>query len=113
MAEPELTPGARRILQVASELFYRHGYFRQSLSREGWQEETYPVLDPDGLPLTILRNPDGVHATVALALPASSPASVRPRTGRSHASSPPDARPAASNPTRSTSVTAARTPRRE
>ena len=31
-------------------LLYRHGYFRQSLSREGWQQETYPVLDPDGLP---------------------------------------------------------------
>jgi hypothetical protein len=29
---------------------YRHGYFRQSLSRDGWQQETYPVLDPDGLP---------------------------------------------------------------
>ena len=29
-------------------LLYRHGYFRQSLSREGWQQETYPVLDPDG-----------------------------------------------------------------
>ena len=29
-------------------LLYRHGYFQQSLSREGWQQETYPVLDPDG-----------------------------------------------------------------
>ena len=29
-------------------LLYRHGYFEQSLSREGWQQETYPVLDPDG-----------------------------------------------------------------
>ena len=27
-------------------LLYRHGYFRQSLSREGWQQEHYPVLDP-------------------------------------------------------------------
>ena len=32
-------------------LLYRHGYFRQSLSRDGWQQERYPVLDPDGLPL--------------------------------------------------------------
>ena len=32
-------------------LFYKTGYFRQSLSRDGWQQETYPVLDPDGLPL--------------------------------------------------------------
>ncbi len=45
--------------------------------------------------------------------PGSSTASVRPRTGRSRPSSPPDARRAASSPTRSTSVTAARTPRRE
>ena len=33
-------------------LLYRHGYFKQSLSREGWQQETYPVLDPDGLPIS-------------------------------------------------------------
>ena len=30
-------------------LLYRSGYFAQSLSREGWQQERYPVLDPDGL----------------------------------------------------------------
>ena len=40
-------------------LLYRHGYFRQSLSREGWQQERYPVLDPDGLPLSLLREADG------------------------------------------------------
>lgn len=50
-------------------LFYQAGYFRQAISREGWQQESYPVLDPDGLPLTILREADGRHATVALALP--------------------------------------------
>jgi starch phosphorylase len=33
-------------------LLYRHGYFRQSLSREGWQQERYPVIDPDELPIT-------------------------------------------------------------
>lgn len=32
-------------------LLYRHGYFRQSLSRDGWQQEHYPVLDPHELPL--------------------------------------------------------------
>ena len=42
-------------------LLYRHGYFRQSLSREGWQQETYPVLDPDGLPLSLLREADGTR----------------------------------------------------
>ncbi|MDF1478689.1 alpha-glucan family phosphorylase [Leifsonia sp. H3M29-4] len=50
-------------------LFYRSGYFRQSISRDGWQLESYPVLDPDGLPLTVLRHPDGTAARVALALP--------------------------------------------
>ena len=50
-------------------LFYRSGYFRQAISREGWQIESYPVLDPDGLPLTVLRHPDGTAAQVALALP--------------------------------------------
>ena len=40
-------------------LLYRHGYFKQALSREGWQQETYPVLDPDGLPISLLREADG------------------------------------------------------
>jgi len=50
-------------------LFYRAGYFRQAISREGWQEESYPVLDPDGLPMRVLRNPDGSGVSVVLALP--------------------------------------------
>jgi starch phosphorylase len=54
---------------IAAGLFYRAGYFRQGISREGWQQETYPVLDPDGLPLSVLRHPDGTAAQVTLALP--------------------------------------------
>jgi len=50
-------------------LFYRAGYFRQTISREGWQQESYPVLDPDGLPMRVLRNPDGSAAQIMLALP--------------------------------------------
>ncbi|MFF7179123.1 alpha-glucan family phosphorylase [Streptomyces sp. NPDC008121] len=50
-------------------LLYRHGYFRQSLSREGWQLEHYPVLDPGELPLCLLRDTDGTPAKVTLALP--------------------------------------------
>ena len=50
-------------------LFYRSGYFAQSISPEGWQQESYPVLDPDGLPLSVLRHPDGTAAQVVLALP--------------------------------------------
>jgi glycogen phosphorylase len=50
-------------------LLYRHGYFMQSLSADGWQTERYPADDPNGLPLTLLRNRDDtpVHVTVALA----------------------------------------------
>ncbi|AYN39323.1 glycosyltransferase family 1 protein [Streptomyces dangxiongensis] len=50
-------------------LLYRHGYFRQTLSRDGWQQEHYPVLDPNELPLTQLTEPDGTPAQVSLALP--------------------------------------------
>ncbi|MFF3496112.1 alpha-glucan family phosphorylase [Streptomyces sp. NPDC002795] len=50
-------------------LLYRHGYFRQSLSRDGWQQETYPVTDPNELPLALLREPDGSPVHIALALP--------------------------------------------
>lgn len=50
-------------------LLYRHGYFRQSLSRDGWQQEHYPVLDPNELPLSLLREEDGRPTRVALTLP--------------------------------------------
>ena len=50
-------------------LLYRRGYFRQSLSREGWQQEWYPILDPDELPLTLLREPDGSPARIAITVP--------------------------------------------
>src|SRR5438309_1239217 len=36
---------------VAVGLFYRFGYFRQRLNREGWQEETYRATFADELPL--------------------------------------------------------------
>ncbi len=39
-------------------LLYRSGYFRQSLSLDGWQLEHYPALDPQGLPLQLLAWPD-------------------------------------------------------
>ncbi|MCX4746692.1 alpha-glucan family phosphorylase [Kitasatospora sp. NBC_01287] len=50
-------------------LFYRHGYFRQSLTRDGWQQERYPVLDPDELAVSLLREPDGTPCRVELMLP--------------------------------------------
>jgi starch phosphorylase len=50
-------------------LLYKHGYFKQSLSREGWQQETYPVLDPDELPISLLHEPDGSRATIRITMP--------------------------------------------
>ncbi|SDH77224.1 starch phosphorylase [Sinosporangium album] len=54
---------------LAVGLLYRHGYFTQSLSPEGWQLEHYPSLDPGGLPLTLLKDEAGVPARVHIALP--------------------------------------------
>ncbi len=51
-------------------LFYKTGYFKQALDRDGWQVESYPVLDPDGLPLSLLREDDGTPAVVTIDLPA-------------------------------------------
>ena len=50
-------------------LFYKTGYFQQSLNRDGWQQEDYPVLDPQGLPLYLLREEDGSPVTITLAMP--------------------------------------------
>jgi len=50
-------------------LLYRAGYFAQSLSREGWQQERYPSLDPQGLPITPLRDGDDSVVRVSLQLP--------------------------------------------
>jgi len=45
-------------------LFYRHGYFRQALSVDGWQEERYPDLDPHAMAVTAC---DGTRVVVDLA----------------------------------------------
>ncbi len=50
-------------------LLYRRGYFIQSLSREGWQEERYPILDPHELPIEALRESDGSLLRVRIGLP--------------------------------------------
>jgi starch phosphorylase len=45
-------------------LFYRHGYFRQALSLDGWQQERYPNLDPFAMALSLC---EGVRITIDLA----------------------------------------------
>ncbi|MET4638561.1 alpha-glucan family phosphorylase [Mycetocola sp. 2940] len=67
---------------VAVGLFYRSGYFSQALSPDGWQQETYPVLDPDGLPLRVLRQPDGSPVIITLMLPDDQVLSARVWLGR-------------------------------
>ena len=52
-------------------LNYRSGYFRQSLTADGWQHEHYPSLDPQGLPLRLLTRPGGAPVLVELAMPES------------------------------------------
>ena len=54
---------------IAVGLLYRSGYFRQSLTADGWQHESYPSLDPQGLPLRLLTDKDGDAVLVALAMP--------------------------------------------
>jgi starch phosphorylase len=51
-------------------LLYRHGYFTQSLSADGWQAERYPSDDPNGQPLELLRDASGSPVHVAVSLPA-------------------------------------------
>ncbi|GHF21487.1 alpha-1,4 glucan phosphorylase [Amycolatopsis deserti] len=48
---------------------YRSGYFRQSLSLDGWQVEHYPVIEPSALPLELLTGEDSEPALVHVAMP--------------------------------------------
>ena len=54
---------------IAVGLYYRSGYFRQSLTADGWQHETYPSLDPQGLPLRLLTDRDNNPVLIELAMP--------------------------------------------
>ncbi|MDE1671021.1 alpha-glucan family phosphorylase [Nocardia gipuzkoensis] len=49
-------------------LLYRSGYFRQSLTADGWQAEHYPALDPQGLPLRALTSA-GSPVLIHVAMP--------------------------------------------
>lgn len=39
-------------------LLYHHGYFIQSLNPSGWQQERYPLLDPNEMPISLLSEDD-------------------------------------------------------
>ncbi|HKS51020.1 MAG TPA: alpha-glucan family phosphorylase [Pseudonocardiaceae bacterium] len=50
-------------------LLYGSGYFRQSLTWDGWQLEHYPALDPQGLPLSLLADATGAPLLVSVGMP--------------------------------------------
>jgi starch phosphorylase len=50
-------------------LFYRHGYFRQTIDADGHQEHAYPDYDPSRLPLLRVADADGGPLRVAVDLP--------------------------------------------
>lgn len=54
---------------VAVGLLYARGYFRQSLSDDGWQQEFYPQYDFYKLPLQLVRDKDEQPLTVQVELP--------------------------------------------
>jgi len=49
-------------------MLYRQGYFQQRFEGDQ-QQESYPSIDPDDLPLRPLRNDDGSARTVSIDLP--------------------------------------------
>jgi len=49
-------------------LLYQHGYFRQTIDRDGAQQAQYPDNDPAFLPVTPVRGPDGELLRLEIAL---------------------------------------------
>ncbi len=50
-------------------LLYRHGYFQQYLNADGWQQEYYPDLDFENLPVDPVVGEDGEQVKVSVTLP--------------------------------------------
>jgi starch phosphorylase len=53
---------------VAIGLLYHHGYFRQRLRRDGWQEEAYSQINVGDLPLKLVRGADDRPIMIELSL---------------------------------------------
>lgn len=49
-------------------LFLKDGYFVQSFDAEGWQQESYPVLDLEKQPVSLVRGEDGEPVVVTVPL---------------------------------------------
>ncbi|WP_428389994.1 alpha-glucan family phosphorylase [Mucisphaera sp.] len=54
---------------IAIGLLYRHGYFQQYLSPDGWQQETDPNLDFAQLPVHPVKDSSGEQVKVSVRLP--------------------------------------------
>jgi starch phosphorylase len=50
-------------------LMYQHGYFRQYLNADGWQQETYPENDFHNMCCQLMRGKDGEPLQVAVEYP--------------------------------------------
>jgi len=51
---------------IAVTLFYRQGYFRQTISTDGWQQEQYPSYDPTRLPIRPVTDKKGTPLTCSV-----------------------------------------------
>ena len=57
-----------RMPLVGVGLFYRHGYFRQSLTRSEGQRESDPLIEMGELPISLPQTPDGTPPIVTVAV---------------------------------------------
>ncbi|MEM3341995.1 MAG: DUF3417 domain-containing protein, partial [Thermoplasmata archaeon] len=57
------------ITLVGVGLRYKHGYFSQRLNEEGWQTESYPVIDWFNTPLRLVKDSTGAPLKFALNFP--------------------------------------------
>jgi starch phosphorylase len=58
----------RALPMVGVGLLYRRGYFRQRLDETGWQQEFWPLSDPDALPAALVTNGDGEPLKLSVGL---------------------------------------------
>lgn len=58
-------------------LFLRQGYFQQSFNAEGWQQATYPVLDPAKRPLSLVTGRGGSEPLTVTVRVGQDPVEVR------------------------------------
>ena len=54
---------------VAVGLLYQHGYFRQTLTADGWQMADYPTNDFYNMPIQPEKRPDGTPLLIEVAYP--------------------------------------------